>query len=228
MSDIRPMDIQGPYVPFEKPVPIPSGTMASNPKTSICFNSTWLPAVLGALKVLARPETWIGTKAQINATTKDAHDLIAAVSDGCVDQLDCSPVFVQAVDGWEGHSNSPSVLIKPNLCDGCGSNSRIVVYDQSFNLTGGLADLAFRFKSQDSGHEVGIHICELKAFQTDGTVGNVWQFAYKDCFGVTQFVSGVGTSFTRTGFDAQRIALSALAEFVVSITWDGPIVCEPA
>lgn len=74
---------QGPYIPFETPVPIPTALSDDAPLSHICFNSEWLPAVIGALKVLCRPETWEGTDEDIRSVIASAHDLIATYSSGC-------------------------------------------------------------------------------------------------------------------------------------------------
>lgn len=83
MTIIAPMDRQGPYIPFEKPIPVPVSLADEEPLSHICFSSEWLPFVIGALKVLARPETWEGTDLEINAVSRSAHDLLAAFYDGC-------------------------------------------------------------------------------------------------------------------------------------------------
>lgn|SRR5574340_61126 len=83
MAILRPMVQQGPYIPFDKPVEVP-GTLADElPLMSVCFNDLWAPSVIGALKVLCRPETWAGTEADIKAAIGSAHEIIASLSDGC-------------------------------------------------------------------------------------------------------------------------------------------------
>lgn len=83
MAILRPMDQQGPYIPFEKPVPVPLVAVDDDPKVYICFNESWLPLVLGALKVLCRPETYLGTDLEINAARASAFELLGRSFTGC-------------------------------------------------------------------------------------------------------------------------------------------------
>lgn len=83
MAILSPMSQQGPYIPFEKPIATPTSLADDDPLSHICFNSEWLSPVLGALKVLCRPETWEGTDADIRSTIASAHDLLAAYASGC-------------------------------------------------------------------------------------------------------------------------------------------------
>ncbi len=75
MSILKPIDGHGPYIPFNSPAPCPPNDILSTPQVSISFNETWIPAVFTALKALTRPESWVGTLADINRCTQDAHNL---------------------------------------------------------------------------------------------------------------------------------------------------------
>lgn len=77
------MQRHGPYIPFEKPIPTPISAADDTPLMSICFNQQWLPMVIGALKVLTRPETWVGTDAHIRSTIASAQNILAMYGNGC-------------------------------------------------------------------------------------------------------------------------------------------------
>lgn len=77
MSILRPINYAGAWE-FKSPVPCPSGDILSGTQVSIAFNETWIPAVYSAIKALTRPEAWIGTLADINRVTVDAHCLFDA------------------------------------------------------------------------------------------------------------------------------------------------------
>lgn len=76
MSILRPINYAGANE-FKAPVPCPTSDIAGGPRVSISFNETWIPAVLSALKVLTRPEAYVGTKTDINRCTSDAHNLLS-------------------------------------------------------------------------------------------------------------------------------------------------------
>lgn len=46
------------YPPFDKPVDAPASDPDTGTLYTVCFNAEWLPYILGALGVLARPETY--------------------------------------------------------------------------------------------------------------------------------------------------------------------------
>lgn len=75
MSILRPINYAGAWE-FKSPVPVPAASVGDVPLVSISFNSDWIPAVFSALKALTRPECWVGTLADINRATSDAHSLL--------------------------------------------------------------------------------------------------------------------------------------------------------
>jgi hypothetical protein len=74
---------QGSYIPFDKPVPIPSPLPTDDPQVHLCFNEQWAPIIYGALKVLCRPETWQGTASEQIAASASCHELLSAIFPGC-------------------------------------------------------------------------------------------------------------------------------------------------
>lgn len=74
MSILKPINYAGAWE-FKSPVPAPVGDILGGTQVSIAFNSEWTPAVFSALKALTRPEAWLGTLADIQRATSDAHNL---------------------------------------------------------------------------------------------------------------------------------------------------------
>lgn len=74
MSILRPINYAGAWE-FRSPVPVPAGDIVAGTQVSISFNADWIPAVFSALKVLTRPEAYIGTLADIQRAVSDAHNL---------------------------------------------------------------------------------------------------------------------------------------------------------
>lgn len=73
----------GSYLPY----PLPNSAIADDPLSgvmwSLCFNANWAPYILGALKVLCRPEIWSGTAADIASVTQNAHTLMGQIREFC-------------------------------------------------------------------------------------------------------------------------------------------------
>lgn len=76
MSILKPINYAGAWE-FKSPVPCPGSDILGAPRVSISFNEDWIPAVMSAMKVLTRPEAWVGTLSDINRVTKDAHNLFS-------------------------------------------------------------------------------------------------------------------------------------------------------
>lgn len=75
MSILRPISYAGAWE-FRSPVPCPVSGVGDSPQVSISLNADWIPAVFSALKVLTRPEAYVGTLADIQRCTLDAHNLL--------------------------------------------------------------------------------------------------------------------------------------------------------
>jgi len=84
------------YIPFPLPVPALCQDPLANPDTTLRFNSDWAPYLLGAMKVLARRETYFGTDEDIDCAAQSAQDWI----DNVASQLG-SPSFPPAICGYD-------------------------------------------------------------------------------------------------------------------------------
>jgi hypothetical protein len=83
MSSQPPWVYRGAFIPFFRPVPAITTDPLSATDTSLCWNDEWSPAILAALKVLCRPESWTGSEADIQTAMFNAQGLLAALTDGC-------------------------------------------------------------------------------------------------------------------------------------------------
>lgn len=77
MSILKPISYAGAWE-FKSPVPCPASDILSGTPVSISFHPDWIPAVFSALKVLTRPEAYVGTLSDIQRCTADAHCLFDA------------------------------------------------------------------------------------------------------------------------------------------------------
>lgn len=218
------MDQQGPFIPFEKPVPVPLVAADADPLVHVCFNASWSPLVVGALKVLCRPETYDGTDLEVNFASRSAHELISGIESGCGSDL-CSPVFLGTATSWADHENTPGSIWSPTFCleDPCASTRRVVVGNKTLFLD--IADQALQFEDNDTGLRSGVHICEFFAWCTDGTLTPVWNFDWEDCLGASNNELQTGAHFLKTNFIMQRWGLSCLGAYSFYLVWDGPILC---
>lgn len=180
---LAPMDQQGPYTPFDKPVPVPGSNADDMPLMSVCFNDLWFPVVLGALKVLCRPETWVGTKSEIEAAISSAHEVIASLSDGCSGSisgpnwyLDLVPdYFNYDADAW----NSPIFGIY-------GDGTKWAKYTLVIWGTGyGGEHVTVVGRDLLSGDLVGGHFDDVTIINQADPAGQTYVLTTEDCLGNT-------------------------------------------
>jgi len=118
MSDFPPWTYRGAFIPYFRPTPAILTDPLSAQDAGICFHTDWTPAVIGALKVLCRPETWTGSDDDIKAAMLNAQTLIAAIQDGCTSggfPFAC-PYDITSTDAGATFVNSPGA-IPPNRGD---------------------------------------------------------------------------------------------------------------
>jgi hypothetical protein len=78
-----PWHEQGSYIAFPLPIDAITDDPVGSPDWGLCLTAAWQPAVLGALKVLCRPETWVGTDADIKTACHNAYRILQAVQEPC-------------------------------------------------------------------------------------------------------------------------------------------------
>jgi len=83
MTDERPIQYRGAYIGFPNPMPTITTDPTATSDWGLCLSDDWRPAVIGALKVLCRPETWVGTEADIEASMLGGQKILQAIVDGC-------------------------------------------------------------------------------------------------------------------------------------------------
>jgi len=75
----------GSYIPFPRPVTSPDGSFLGTPQVSLCFSAAWTPYVIGALKALARKETWAEGDGQDDNWVLEARSMIARIEEQCLE-----------------------------------------------------------------------------------------------------------------------------------------------
>lgn len=83
MSALPPWAYRGSYIPLPQPIPAILTDPLSAQDAGLCWQDDWTPAIIAALKLLCRPESWTGTDDQVAACMTSANSLIDAIQDGC-------------------------------------------------------------------------------------------------------------------------------------------------
>lgn len=74
------------YAPYPYPIPVtnpPDEFPFSEPRVALCINEFWYPYVQGAIKALAREETYVGEYSVVKSWVAAAHDLINMEPEPC-------------------------------------------------------------------------------------------------------------------------------------------------
>jgi len=119
MSDQPPWVYRGAFIPFPVPVPVPGVDPLSTQDVGLCWADAWTPAILGALKALTRPETWVGSQADIEQAMLGAEILIGRLTDGCGGGTD----FPYLCEGMFEDSDQPYSFATISVDSGCGTYS---------------------------------------------------------------------------------------------------------
>lgn len=198
------------------------------PGNVICYNGVWGPAILGALKSLARPETWEGTEAEINDAVQEATGLLAITSEYG---------FCPQCPNWElglrldfcDQMSIDATLYNVGACDGCQTPSVFlgVATQPPFGSAGIYVAEVAGF-DLGSGALVGGLICEAGFNQVGSLIGNVWTLTWRDCLGNTHIENGAGLNHRKESFEAKDFCMSSLAPFVFTVSIVGNWLCGPA
>ncbi len=221
---INPMDLHGPFIPFEKPVPAPTTDATDAPLKSVCFNEEWTPAVIGALKSLTRPETWQGTLADIERVSRSAHEILASDQPGCgANYFDADWYLDYSGGGIYQYDFFMEYMEEFNF-----SYMHFFVGFAEYVPLLGLAKVRIDPKAADGGFPVGIKIRDFQILQTGVQVPFLGTLEYKDCLGNTT----VETFFNRRpdyqNFTAQYIICSANDRFTFGLVGEGNYLCTVA
>jgi len=114
-----------PVSAFSVPVPVPGVDPDTGDFFSVCFNTAWLPYVIGCLKLLQSEATWdVSSSTDMAVVLQQSDTLLSLFSEGCsVIQTGVIQLFagVTAPDGWL-------------LCDGAAVDR--TTYSVLFTLIG--------------------------------------------------------------------------------------------
>lgn len=84
MSNLSPQDFPGGYLSFPRPIsPVPTEAIDASPLVSFCVNEHWAEYILGAIKVLSRPETWDDTYENAVIAASEIAYMQGLITDGC-------------------------------------------------------------------------------------------------------------------------------------------------
>lgn len=219
-------DVASMYIPFPRPVPVPTQDVDSPPVARICFNESWLPYVLGALKSLARPETWDAGESTRELAVMQAHSLLTGVD--CFDS-GCSGF--ESIN-WYGNvfvSSPYRVFYTQNFSWQCYNNLRLshVVVDVDPN-----EDIAYfgmeYFSNPQLTLSCGVRLPILMAAQIEAVLPLLFVWSTRDCFNINDAGTLASGTFVWSNRELKRWSLSSFAPFILAWIEAGSYTCGQA
>lgn len=189
MSTFEPVQQQGSWgAVLRSPMPVPVGGIDEGDLINFCVSKAWLPAILTGLKLLTRPESWVGTQTQVQDAVSSAHMLMGLWEDGC-GAIDVAPnwklIFSSVVGGPVGG--------KWELNEVPGREGNTREYEGVFPGTGLPGDQSANISVEGrlfvGNNRVGGHFREFYAHSASG-VGYAYVCTRMNCLFETETFSG--------------------------------------
>lgn len=120
MSDKIPFSRVGFFPSFPQPVTPPSTDIKASPQLALCFNEDWLPLIMGAVKVLMRPETYKGDIPTVIDAVANASQLVSQIGECEVERTFRQDVchLYTTLNGIETLIFNAQDCVNANLADG--------------------------------------------------------------------------------------------------------------
>lgn len=214
----------GPWRPQLSGVPLPSELdVHTGPFKRMCFPASWEPHILMALKLLARPETYLGSLANISTMVRNAETLMGEIEDGCA-SADCPNFYLTypaSAGPYDLTNNSHWIA---DTCEVCSERIVYAAFARVDFFTQ-ISRASWELRDPVDDSSVGGRICSITAFCTPDAVNNVWTQQWLDCQGTTHIETILGSAFVLSNIDARWIVISALKPFVITVSVAGPQLC---
>ncbi len=181
------MDNQGEFRVLREAVPLPAVLdVHQSPFMHMCFPVSWQPHILLALKMLTRPETFLGSRADIAVMCESAHTLMGEIEDGCYGPITAMNwiLGLQVLQGAGPVNDDWLIPPVPPIDDR--------FYEGIFTTAFGLPPVV-RVRGVDFSNPTLDVGGNWISYEMDSTTGaaKVYTIQTWDCFGVTQVYSGL-------------------------------------
>jgi len=208
----------GAFIPFPMPVPFPDSDVEETPTVCLRFNEDWLPWVLGALKVLARSETWASDVEGTDALVEQGHRLLSLVEDPCNPII--VPFYLPYVSALDAGSYDGDLFSQYWRIDNPSEPDpefRIVLVGAG--AVGSALDITVRFARVPENCDVSPFLSRL-AISSQNGIGYAYVLTLTDAFGTPEVISDF-LPFERTDFELQEFNLVLGSDAAtVTITMD--------
>lgn len=215
---------RGAYIPFPEPVVGPDFDIREGPCGYLVFNTYWRPYILGALKVLARPETWkADTQEEIDDLVEQGMHLqclIPGVQNAPAD-TPCSPDAFLILDGSGPGVNTQIALGTVNTLN------ELCYAVASMNTTCDAGVVNWHLEDIN-GNPVGA-IVRVFAFAIDQTIIPPFaSYQYLDCNNTYHTFSGANQGFLINPTDIQSLSATVTGGMLMMVTILSKVQCGPA
>lgn len=217
---------QGPWLPLRGGMPVPADDFDSDPLVHLCVNETWIPSVLTALKLLARPEAWIGTRAEVLSVCEQAHTLMGQFTLGCD--------FPPPIPNWhleytlDSGQIDPLAWATPVIGDD-GTGNPTLTYDiVIWPTTAFPPDITIRGRDNASGDLVGGDFLDVTIRNQIDPAGQTYVLTTVDCLGGTVVHSDFTPRSYSGTFRTLRFTTGNATVYFLKLTIRGNWICTVA
>jgi hypothetical protein len=194
-------ELNGPWQPFVIPIDTPPTSPGDGAQFGVCFNADWEPAVIGALKSLARPETWAGDDLDdLQTTVQRAQTWLDDVQDNCgLSFVDWHYSDVLEEGDFQNFDMSPTADLGTGV---------LVHFGLAFTALISDFTVGFEFLANSDDEIVCVHVDEFRAevFGADNTGHFVMNWT--DCEGSPNETEFDGHQAVLFNIDATSIVLT--------------------
>jgi len=217
------MSNNGYYIPFLEPVIPPPHEIDQELSKQVAFDGQWLPVILGALKVLARPETYVDiTERTAIESSLEGHHLLDLIDD-----------YPKTLYNW--HFNlfvdaDYYIILEPPSCPSSRERKAFIAIWNSDSELAGSVGFGGQGRSVPSGDIVGGNFTVDVYYQPDAS--KAFFENSTDCSGTVASSSGFVENghhvFSYTGRDNWAVTIDAITLILAVVTITSDYTCAQA
>jgi hypothetical protein len=214
---------RGAFIPFPLPVEGPEEDIRSGPCGVLVFNDSWRPYILGALKVLARPETWKSDDPEKIAGWVEQGMHLQSMLPGISGNIGpCNVDWVAIADFVAGFHHIGTLLNPLDEVSGQFYFSYAAIND-----LGDAGAVSIHFEDFNGNFVGGLVDVRWFSINTN-IIPSFWQYDYTDCTGGHHTGSDFTTGGALLNKQMREIAISQTGGLYVTVTLKGKFLCGPA
>jgi len=214
------MDNNGYFIPFMSPVTPPSNEIDQELSKQLVFDGSWLPVILGALKVLVRPETYVDiTERTAIESSLEGHQLLDLIDDYPKTLYNWHLLLTVDADYY--------IILEPSSCPSSRERKAFIAVWNSNDALAGAIGIGGQGRDVASGDIVGGDFTVDVYYQPSAS--KAYTEGSTDCTGTydphSGFVENGHHLFSYSGRDNFNVSIDAITLMLVVVTITSDYTC---